>query len=342
MQDSVTLDEVDRLIVHALQVNPRASWRQVGNVLAMDSVTVARRWERLRDRGIVWTTVYPSLSRLRGPGALVEVSSGGKSLTTAELLADDLECGSIDITSGGRDLILSVAGRTPAATTRYLLERLEALESVRSVRTHIVTNFFSDASAWRLNVLSDDQVGRLQGRRSATRADVSNAVDGPFSEAEHAVMAQLSRNVRASVVDLSERSGLTSRKVSGVLRDLLESGRLTLRTDVQAAATGYPIAVFLFLRVPARSVDKVAPQLGALPEARAVFQVAGPSNVIVAVWLRQLADVGRLEVAIERKYPEVQIVDRSVSLRTTKRAGAILDEQGRFVRSSAARRTGEG
>ncbi|GAA3353999.1 hypothetical protein GCM10017744_009850 [Streptomyces antimycoticus] len=59
------LDELDRGLVHALQIHPRAPWTLVGDVLAVNPVTAARRWRRLQEAGLAWVTAYPQLSDSR-------------------------------------------------------------------------------------------------------------------------------------------------------------------------------------------------------------------------------------------------------------------------------------
>lgn len=47
MQSDVRLlSEEDLALVHALQLQPRASWSVLGRALDVDPVTVARRWSR--------------------------------------------------------------------------------------------------------------------------------------------------------------------------------------------------------------------------------------------------------------------------------------------------------
>jgi hypothetical protein len=48
----------------------------------------------------------------------------------------------------------------------------------------------------------------------------------------------------------------------------------------------------------------------------------------MAVWLRTLQDVNRLEAIIEERLPGVTIADRSVVLRTVKHLGHFLDQHG--------------
>ena len=43
------LDEVDRQLVHALMLAPRASFRQLAGVLGVSDQTVARRYRRLAE-----------------------------------------------------------------------------------------------------------------------------------------------------------------------------------------------------------------------------------------------------------------------------------------------------
>jgi DNA-binding Lrp family transcriptional regulator len=327
MQDRAHLDELDRRVVHALQVNPRASWAQVGAALGIDPVTAARRWERLAADGTAWITAYTAASRPRGPVALVEIDSAGRSLDIAEQLVDDRECATIDVTSGGRDLLLTVTARDMAGLTEYLLRRLGTLEHVRAVRTHLSTRVIAEGAAWRLAALTEAEQARL--RENATPVERA----GPSGPDELAVLAGLAEDGRASTTELAARTGLGTRRVRDLTRDLLRNGRVTLRTELRAEASGWPVYAWFFLRVPASAATSISPRLGSLPEIRTVLQIAGPSNVIMAVWLRELADVSRLEASLESHLPEVEIVDRSVVLRCAKRIGVVLDETGRRVRT---------
>src|SRR5215472_5967026 len=49
--ENVTLDELDRQLVHCLGVNGRASFSQIAEILGVSDQTVARRYRRLRSSG---------------------------------------------------------------------------------------------------------------------------------------------------------------------------------------------------------------------------------------------------------------------------------------------------
>lgn len=329
MQDSIVLDDLDLRVVNALQIDPRASWAQVGAVLDIDPVTASRRWARLEEAGIAWVTAYVTAPTKVGPLALVELDCGGRALDVAELVLDDPQCVSIDIMSGGRDLLLTVTSRTLGDLSDYLLHRISALDRVRAVRTHLVARMIAEGADWRLTKLDAGQIARL--------TPVASPPDRPqriTMTADEQLLAELLvDDGRASTAALAAASGFSARKVRDMLRALSVSGRLTLRTEMRSETSGWPIYAWFFLRVPAASMASISQRLGSLPEIRTVLEVAGPSNVIMAVWLKELADVNRLEAAIERLLREVSITDRAVVLRTAKRIGVVLDPTGRRVRT---------
>ncbi|MGO4752694.1 Lrp/AsnC family transcriptional regulator, partial [Streptomyces sp. 2MCAF27] len=51
--DTVTLDDIDRGLVHALQIDGRAPLRTLGEALGVSENTVARRYRRLRSAGVL-------------------------------------------------------------------------------------------------------------------------------------------------------------------------------------------------------------------------------------------------------------------------------------------------
>lgn len=329
MQDHVELDDLDRLIVNAVQVNPRVSWAQVGAALEVDPVTIARRWDRLQEARVVWITPYIDPAVQANPVALVEVDCAGHFLDIAAELADDPQCATIDITSGGCAL-LTVTTSDQQSLTNYLLGRLGSLDWTRSVRYHLVTRLIVQGTNWRLHRLTEAQETRLA--RPGRAPGPAPSPTREFTRDERAILRCLRLDVRMTAAEIASRTGLSQKRAGNLLRDLLDSHRVALRVDMQRSASGWPVYAWFFLRVPSNMTDTISQQLGKLAEIRTVAQVAGPSNVILAVWLRELADVGRLEAAIEEQLPNVQISDRSVVLRTTKHAGVVLDEEGRRAR----------
>lgn len=53
MAESGVLDDLDRALVHALQIDGRASFRQIAEVVGTSEHTIARRYRRLRLQGLL-------------------------------------------------------------------------------------------------------------------------------------------------------------------------------------------------------------------------------------------------------------------------------------------------
>ncbi|MGH1549645.1 Lrp/AsnC family transcriptional regulator [Leifsonia poae] len=322
MQDSA-LTDLDQRLIHAVQIAPRAPWSALAPIVGADPVTLARRWNRLTEEGLVYVTGYGAT-----PTSLLSLIEfeciPGETLNVATALAADREAFTIDLTAGGRDIVVSLITDGPGALSSWTLERIRTIAGVRSMRTHLVSQPIADARNWRLRALSRSEIAAVES------ADRRPGVPLPRLTPEQlaSLTEQLAIDGRTPIADIAERAGIAPRKVRDAITALRSSGRLVIRVDIARAQTPWPVYAWYFLRVPASMVAAVGPQLGRMEEVRLVVTTVGEYNVIMAVWLRTLQDVNRLEAVIEERLPGVSIADRSVVLRTVKHLGHFLDERG--------------
>lgn len=317
------LDDLDQRLIHAVQVSPRASWSALAPIVGADAATLSRRWARLTAEGIVYVTGY-------GAGAhsmlvLIEIEcTPGQTLAVAETLSRDPEAFTIDLTAGGRDILVSLAVTDSAAIATWTLERIRGVDGIRAMRTHLVSEIVRDARGWRLRALSASEVALAEKAERRSPGAVRLSV-----EQRHAIAAELAYDGRVGTTALAARLGMAPRRVRDAIAEMRESGRLAIRVDVARHFTPWPIYAWYFLRVPAAMASRIGAQLGRIEEVRLVANTVGEYNVIMAVWLRTLQDVGRMEAIIEERLPGVSIADRSVVLRTTKHLGHMLNPDGR-------------
>lgn len=324
MQEKTPTEDELRLI-HALQVWPRVPWSQLGPILGADPVTLSRRWSGLSERGMAWVTAQPPMSEA-ARGAIVEVECVAGSIDAVITeLSQDIECMSVDVASGGRDLILTVGCHNPAAFNRYVVSRVAGIPDVRTVRTHPVITTISGASQWRLRALDADESSAIDAARRRDAARLSAMFARP-PVAEREIISILSRDGRATTRTVAEILGTSTRRARERLSATLASGAFELRTDMPRWASGYPVCAWYFLRVPAAQMARVGASLSGLPAVRTVLSVAGPANLLVSVWLRELSDVEGLEAVVEQKLPAVSILDRCLVLGVRKRMGRVFDE----------------
>src|SRR5690349_21551340 len=66
------IDRLDRQILHALEIDGRAPFRRLAAVLDTSEQTVARRYRRLHEAGVVRVLVLPAL-KLSDQGTLLRI-----------------------------------------------------------------------------------------------------------------------------------------------------------------------------------------------------------------------------------------------------------------------------
>jgi DNA-binding Lrp family transcriptional regulator len=151
----------------------------------------------------------------------------------------------------------------------------------------------------------------------------------PLDDSDWNIAAALSANGRATIAELAAAAGVSASTAHRRLNRLLTASTgLRLRCDLARAISGWPVSAWLFLRCPAAHRAATGRALGRLPEVRAVFSTAWPYNLIVALWLRSLADLENLETQLATKARHTEIVDRSVVIRPVKLMGRLLDPAG--------------
>lgn len=322
MQES-PLDDVDLEIIHALQLEPRVAWTALAPVLGTDAVTLARRWARIRDRGVAW------LSAIRGePGssAMVEFTcEPGHVLDVADHAARIPEIYSIDLTTGRRDLIATVAASDDVAMAEFILTRFSQIPGVRSVHTSLVTDVLRLGSDWRVGALTETQVRGIPPARPP-RAAAAKSVPAALADG---LRRALEPDPRASFRDIGDAVGVSAQRASDAVALLRRTGRLVLRTDVAAPFSNWPIAAWYFLQVPPASLATLRRDLASMPQIQYASIVSGASNLIVAGGARSKTEVVQFEIELARRIEGLRVEDRSMVLRMHKHLGRLILPSGR-------------
>ena len=328
-------DELDLALVDALRVDPRAPWSRLAGPLGVDPATLSRRWSRLAAAGDAWVTCYPSTDRFGyGVTALVEVEcSANRVATVAAQLARDPQAASIEVVTGGADLLLTVGTTEQSLLTRYVLDRIGALPGVLRTRTSLVERTVLEGSRWRDGALDT-------GQREAIAAPPPAAVGPPIAagapaagahqlRADRSLLVALGQDGRMPYAELAARTGLPPSTVRRRLAELRESGRLVLRCDTSPMLSGHPVHLLLWLELPADRLEPAARWFATLPQTRMCAVTLGAANLVTYLMVRQLSDLRRLEVELHRQVGEVRVRERQLTVRLVKLVGHLLDADGR-------------
>ncbi|GAA2991740.1 Lrp/AsnC family transcriptional regulator [Streptomyces drozdowiczii] len=326
------LDELDLLLVTALQIAPRADWRTIGEVLDIDASTVARRWARLTQAGHAWIGVHPAVAAT-GPdsGALVafiEVDCvSGRLHEVAGHIADDPHVFNLEHVSGSRDLLVTAVFEDNAQLARYVGFRLGALDGVAASRTQVATTLHTEGSRWRLDRLTDEQRRKLAPpapNRQPTRT---------VPERDLELVRLLGEDPRRPVAHLAERTGLSPTTVRRRLDRLDADRALAYRCEVARSLSGWPVSVSYWAAVPQSRAPQLAKSISQIREIRLCASLTGPHNLLLAAWLRSVDDIGAFESRLTARHPELTVADRALTLWPMKLAGHLLDPQGRHLRA---------
>ncbi|MFI6542013.1 Lrp/AsnC family transcriptional regulator [Streptomyces prunicolor] len=327
------LDELDRGVVHALQIHPRAPWTLVGDVLGVNPVTAARRWQRLEEAGLAWVTAYPRLSdsRIVVTGVVEVDTEPGVAEEVARALAAEHVVANVKITAGGRDIVTAVQTRDLDELAHLTTRLFQQTPGVRATRTHVSTGVPTEGSRWRLRSLDAAQCARIEASHASdVPPDTGTGTAAPWDSLDAQLLELLSSDGRMSIRALATATGVGLTTVRRRLQSLLAS-RVSLRCDLARPLSGWPLSAVYFASVPAQYLEETSRVLSSVREVRSCAIIAGPHNLVIDVWLRALADVHTFEAHLSRRLPRLVIDDRSVVLRTVKHMGRLLDRDGRCV-----------
>lgn len=103
------------------------------------------------------------------------------------------------------------------------------------------------------------------------------------------LLALLSMDGRMSLRDLSAATRASLTTVRRRPQSMLGS-RLVLRCDLARPLSGRPLSAVYFASVPGQYVEETSRALSGVREVRSCAITAGPHNLVIDVWLRDLRD----------------------------------------------------
>jgi DNA-binding Lrp family transcriptional regulator len=324
----------DALVVDALQITPRVSWATVSEHLGISPVTAAKRWQRLVEEGVAWVTAAPGMATHRPQCiAYVEITCHPRlRLTAARSIAQHPLALTVELSTGGADILVTVCAADLPTMSHYILEHLSEVEGVLSTRLRLATRLYSEGGSWRLRVLPKATAVAFERLRSEAIAPGERS-DSPGSMPFQmkAIITQLAIDGRTSYAELAERADTSPTTARRWVSELLRSGVLILRTDVSAQDAGWPVETYLWATAPIQNLKDTARRLSLMREARLTATVAAGPVIALSTWLRTVEELHRIELSIAEQIPELQVVDRLIVLRVVKRMGRLIGEDGRSI-----------
>ncbi|MEV7063176.1 Lrp/AsnC family transcriptional regulator [Streptomyces collinus] len=278
---SQALDPLDRKLLQALQLDGRAPFNRIADVLGVSDQTVARRFRRLRSTLQLRVLGITDESRLGGNTWLLRL---GCTPDTAEQLASALarrpDTAHISVISGGTEVMCAMKPRTRQARDELLLDRLQRSPRVTSVSAHcLLHRFYGGPLGWlsKINALSPDE------RAALSPPPVGPGTDGVVLDAaDEALLAVLARDGRAPLTELQASTGLSESAVRRRLDRLRSTGVLYLTVQFDNEHFGNDVVAMLWLTVAPAALAEIGRALASHVEVSFAAATTGQANIVAA------------------------------------------------------------
>lgn len=225
------IDELDRRVIAALQLNGRASWNSVSRWVGVSETTAQRRYQALRERRLVHVVGALELDRTEsGSSMLVRVhAKPGKGLELAEVLAECPEVRFLAVVTGTADLIVDFVAQDNEQLMRLLFTDLPGAHLITGTECVAVIRNFTSAAMWDTGLLPPEAAADLRPATLAPPCDRDDWDQAPqaLSGLEQAVADGLAADGRLPVSTLARRLERSESSVSRALDRLVERGSCT-------------------------------------------------------------------------------------------------------------------
>ncbi|WP_329563818.1 Lrp/AsnC family transcriptional regulator [Kitasatospora sp. NBC_01266] len=322
------LDNLDRRLVCALQLDGRAEPGLLAQVLGVSVRTVTRRLARLRETGVLRVVLLPPAVDEAVGALLLRVRVlRGRVTAVADALAARADVPFVDLMLGGQE-ISAVVVTDQAGRDRLLYRQLPGTDAVTETTVHAVLHLFADAAQWQAGLLTEAQVAALTpGQPEQPDRPL------PLDQLDGSLLAELGEDARRSAAALAQALGVPESTVRRRLRRLAAAGLLRTHATVDPRLLGMTVDANLWLSVPPGRLAEAGRALAAHPQVHGVLATSGPHNLMAAVFCPDYDALYRFTTEVLAPLGADR-VETAIVARAVKRAGVRLTLPGEGRRGS--------
>ncbi|KAA2253001.1 AsnC family transcriptional regulator [Solihabitans fulvus] len=320
--ESLTLDELDRQLAHALQVDGRASFSRIAAVLGVSDQTVARRYRRLRTAGALRVIGLPDARRIGCVDWLVRIQCApNAAASVAAALSRRSDTSWVSLTSGGTEITCITRTRHRQDSDSLLLQTLPRTPQVVAITAHCLLRNLAGTTGWpgRTAALTAPQIDAL---RPAPVPDADQPVE--LGDADQRLLAELAKDGRAGYPALASATGWSESTVRRRLDQLRRANVLYFDVDLDPLLLGYATEAILWLTVAPGHLTDVAAALAGHPEIAFASATTGPTNVVAFAVCRDADALYDYLATRLGALAGVLRVETAPIIRSAKRAGTAL------------------
>ncbi|MCU1656726.1 MAG: Lrp/AsnC family transcriptional regulator [Pseudonocardiales bacterium] len=323
LSESAVLAGMDRQLVRALQLEPRASFSRLAEALDVSEQTIARRYYRLRRDGLLRVVGAVDPRALGETDWMVRLRCRPDgAVPVAEALARRDDVSWVTINAGGSEVLFALRSRSEADREDLLVQRLPKSTPVLDIAAAVILHRYigADAADWQglRDTLTPVQVSRLT---ATPRVPVSRSA--ALEPGDHALLDLLARDGRTSYTVLARATGMTVGRVMRRVDALQASGVVYFDLDIAFAAMGPVTTAALWLKASPTRLEAVGRAIAEHDEVQFAAAITGDDNLVASVASDSLEGLYSYLITKIAAIDGINSYELSPVLRRVKQAGAI-------------------
>jgi DNA-binding Lrp family transcriptional regulator len=318
-------DDLDVQLVYALQLDGRAPFSLIGEVLGVSDQTIARRYRRLRSAGQlrVRGLVEPDLIGLTSWLIRVQCTPNAAAVV-AEALARRPDTAWISLTSGGTEVACVVRTRSGDEDSHLLLDTLPRSRGVTGITAQCVLHTYFGGVLSLINksgTLTQDQVAALQP--AGALDGIRPAAPGRITAEDTALLTALELDGRTTHRDLAAATGWSQTTVRRRIADLQATGMLYFDVDFHHSLLDLSARGMVWLTVSPDRLDAAGEAMARHPETAYVAATTGKANLYASVLSPSTEALYTYLTSDIAQLPGLHEVETVMVMRTVKRSGLL-------------------
>lgn len=319
----VDLDELDRRIIGVLQVDGRAPFKWIAEVLALPERTVSRRGQQLLSSGVIQVTgLTENDAILKKETTVLRIECApGTNRIVATALAALNESVFVYLTSGPNICIAELFSNRRRLTD-LVLNQIPGIPGVLGVSTAHCLKYYRTAAQWNPGLLTQAERDKLL----ATRPKVTNELI-ELSREDKTILETLSLNGRATFDQLARTCGLSEATTRRRTTNLIECGALSIHAVVEPADIGFPVESWIWIQTAPENVLKTAEKLLVDYRIRYLAAISGEFQLLANIALATNGELNDFLFEQGDWSDQVLRIDSVVTIEAFKRSSLRVNQR---------------
>lgn len=298
----------------------------------MEARTVARRYEQLRDQGLllVTQTVGPRLLGQTRWALLRARTLPGQAEHVARRLARWPQATSVRVTDGSFQvyvLLSGQAGRASAEDIQTLWEQTQAhvidVPEIVQADVYSIIDALDVGLAQRLDALSNTQVQRLRETRSQPAALHREPTELTAEDLD--LFTILSRDGRKDTADCAKELGRSRSWVSRRIARLQADGFLDFIALIPDVVSSRPVTALIWATITPAELPALAQRTDSLAWIGLMVVTTGPTNIFAVAHLPTTQALPAVLEELRDICPSLVVAETQLSIRAIKIHTRITD-----------------